>query len=174
MWRTDSLEIHWCWERLKEGGEGDDRRWDGWMASLTHWTWVWVGSGNWWWTRKPGMLQSMGSQSRTRLKWLSSSSCKLRAIVYDSWTIKKAEHWRIDAFKLWCWRKLLTVPWTVRRWNQSILKEINPEYSTDVEAEATCCEEGTYWERHWCWERLKAKGEDIGRGCDGWIASAAQ
>ena len=47
----------------------------------------------------------------------------------ESWTIKKAEHQRTDAFKLWCWRRLLRVPWTAKRWNQSILKEINPEYS---------------------------------------------
>ena len=52
----------WCWERLKAGGEGDDRGWDGWMASLTQWTWVWVDSGSWWWIGKTGMLQSMGSQ----------------------------------------------------------------------------------------------------------------
>ena len=52
----------WCWERLKAGGEGDHRGWDGWMASLTQWTWVWASSGRWWWTGKPGMLQSMGSQ----------------------------------------------------------------------------------------------------------------
>ena len=52
----------WCWERLKAGGKGDDRGWDGWMASPTQWTWVWVSSGSWWWTGKPGMLQSMGSQ----------------------------------------------------------------------------------------------------------------
>ena len=50
----------------------------------------------------------------------------------ESWTINKAEHWRIHAFKLWCWRRLLRVPWTVRRSNQSILKEINPEYSLEV------------------------------------------
>ena len=49
----------------------------------------------------------------------------------ESWTIKKAEHWRIDAFELWCWRRLLRVPWTARRSNQSILKEINPEYSLE-------------------------------------------
>ena len=48
-----------------------------------------------------------------------------------SWTIKKAEHWRIDAFKLWCWRRLLRVPWTARRSNHSILKVINPEYSLE-------------------------------------------
>jgi len=62
MQRADSLKRPWCWERLKAGGERDDRGWDGWMASLTQWTWVWVNSGNWYWTGKPGMLQSMGSQ----------------------------------------------------------------------------------------------------------------
>ena len=52
----------WCWERLKAGGEGDDRRWDGWMASLTGWTWVWVSSRSRWWTGKPDVLQSTGSK----------------------------------------------------------------------------------------------------------------
>ena len=51
----------WCWERLKAGGEGDDRGWDGWMASLSQWTWIWANSGRWWRTEKPGMLQPMGS-----------------------------------------------------------------------------------------------------------------
>ena len=55
------------WERLK-AGEGDDRRWDGWMAPLTRWTWVWASSRSWWWTRRPGMLQSMGLQ-RVRYDW---------------------------------------------------------------------------------------------------------
>ena len=52
----------WCWERLKVGGEGDDRGWDGWMTSPTRWTWVWASSGSWWWTGRPGMLQSLGLQ----------------------------------------------------------------------------------------------------------------
>ena len=52
----------WCWERLKVGGEGDDRGWDGWMASLIQWTWAWVNSESWWWTGRPGVLQSMGLQ----------------------------------------------------------------------------------------------------------------
>ena len=52
----------WCWEGLGAGGEGDDRGWDGWMASLTRWMWVWVNSGSWWWTGRPGVLQFMGSQ----------------------------------------------------------------------------------------------------------------
>ena len=52
----------WCWEGLGAGGEGDDRGWDGWLASLTRWTWVWVNSGSWWWTKRPGVLQFMGLQ----------------------------------------------------------------------------------------------------------------
>ena len=60
-------ERPWCWERLKVG-EADDRGWDGWMASLTWWTWVWAGSGDWWRTGKPGVLQSTGLQ-RVRHDW---------------------------------------------------------------------------------------------------------
>ena len=68
MWRTDSFERPWCWKRLKVGGEADDRGWDGWMASLTQWTWVWASSRSWWWTGKLGMLRSTGSQ-RVRHDW---------------------------------------------------------------------------------------------------------
>ena len=56
------LKRPWCWEKLKAGGEWDDRGWDGWMASPSQWTWVWVNSRSWWWTGRPGMLQSMESQ----------------------------------------------------------------------------------------------------------------
>ena len=66
--RTDSLERPCYWKRLKVGEEGDNRGWDGWMASLTRWTWVWVSSGSWWWTGRPGVLQSMGLQ-RVRHDW---------------------------------------------------------------------------------------------------------
>ena len=67
------LERPWCWERFK-AGEGDDIGWDGWMASPTQWTWVWVNSGSWWWTGRPCVLQSMGSQRvgqdwTTKLNW---------------------------------------------------------------------------------------------------------
>ena len=61
--RTDSLEKTLIWERLKAGGEGDDRGWDDWKASLTQWSWVWASSGSWWWTGRAGVLQSLGSQS---------------------------------------------------------------------------------------------------------------
>ena len=60
----------WCWERFKAGGEGDGRGWDGWMASPTRWTWVWASSRSWWWTGKPGVLLSMGSQ-RVRQDWVT-------------------------------------------------------------------------------------------------------
>ena len=67
----------WCWEGLGAVGEGDDRGWDGWMASPTQWTWVWVNSGSWWWTGRPGVLQLMGSQRvghdwATELNWTAS------------------------------------------------------------------------------------------------------
>ena len=65
-WLTEKKA--WCWERSKAGREGDDRGWDSCMASLTRWTWVWVSSGCWWWTGKPGTLQSTGSQ-RVRHDW---------------------------------------------------------------------------------------------------------
>ena len=80
----------WCWERLKARGEGDNRGWDGWMASLTRWTWVWVNSGSWWWTGRPGMLQSMRSQSRTRL---------------SDWT-EKVKVYFFFSTSIWCWERL--------------------------------------------------------------------
>ena len=72
----------WCWEGLGAGGKGDDRGWDGWMASPTRWMWVWVNSRRWWWTGRPGMLRFMGSQSRT---WLSDWT-ELRTIYHYFWT----------------------------------------------------------------------------------------
>ena len=99
-----------------------------------------------------------------------------------NWTIKKAEHQRIDAFELWCWRRLLRVPWTARRSNQSIQKEISPEYSLEglilklkLQYFGHLCEEQTYLKRPWCWERLKAGGRRKGwqrmRWLDGIIDS---
>ena len=61
----------WCWEGLGAGGKGDDRGWDGWMASLTWWMWVWVNSGCWWWTARPGMLRFMGLQESDVIEWLN-------------------------------------------------------------------------------------------------------
>ena len=79
-----------CWQRLKAGGEVDDRGWDGWMASPTQWTWVWVSSGRWWWTGKPGVLQSMESQ-RVGHDWLT----ELNWLLYLLW-------WLVIS-SLWCY-----------------------------------------------------------------------
>ena len=99
----------------------------------------------------------------------------------ESWTMKKAECQITDAFELWCWRRLLRVLWTARRSNQSILKEISPEYSLEgrmwswsSNTLATWCKELTHWKRPWCWEKLKAGGKEEDRGCDGWMASPTQ
>ena len=73
-----------CWERLKAGGEGDDRGWDGWMASPTRSAWVCVSSGSWWWRGKPGVLQSTGSQSQTRLSdWTELKCTNIFCYGYD-------------------------------------------------------------------------------------------
>ena len=84
----------------------------------------------------------------------------------DNWTIKKAEHWRIDAVELCCWRRLLRVPWIARRSSQSVLKEISPEYSLEglmlklnSNTLATWREELIHLKRSWCWERLKVGGQ---------------
>ena len=81
-WELTHLKRPWSWERLKVGGEGDDRGWDGWMASWTRWTCVWVKSGSWWWTGRPGMLQSMGLQRvgrdwATETNWIFGTSVLL-------------------------------------------------------------------------------------------------
>ena len=109
--------------------------------------------------------------------------CLVKAMVFpvvmygsESWTIKKAEHWRIDAFELWCWR-LLRVPWTARRFNQSILKEISPGCSLEglmlklkLQYVGHLMWRVDSLEKTWCWEGLGARGEG-GEGSDGWMAS---
>ena len=103
-WRTDSFERTWCWERLKVGGEGNNRGWDGWMASPT-WSslsWVWVSFRSWWWTGRPGMLQSKGLQ-RVRHDWVTElnwtergqGSCYYQNDFWKTWllihTLKEVE-----------------------------------------------------------------------------------
>ena len=109
----------------------------------------------------------------------------VRAMVFpvvmygcESLTIKKAEHWRIDAFELWCWRRLLKVPWTARRSNQSILKEISPGCSLEglmlklkLQYFGHLMQRADSLEKTWCWERLRAGREGDNRGWDGWMAS---
>ena len=104
-------------------------------------------------------------------------------VIYEceTWTIKKAECWRIDAFDLWCYRRLLTVPWTSRRWtNRSYRKSVlnipwkNWCWNWSSNTLITWCQELTPWKRSWWWERLKAGAEGNDRGWDDWMASATQ
>ena len=120
--------------------------------------------------------------------WLVHIVRLVKAMVFpvvmygcESWTVKKAECRRIEAFELWCWRRLSRVHLTARSSNQSILKEINPDilwrkwyWSWSSNTLATWCEELTHLKRPWCWERLRAGGEGSGRGWDGWMASLTQ
>ena len=169
IWKDPEYGKDW---RQEEKGMTEDV-----MASPTQWTWFWVNSLNWWWTGKPGMLQSLGSQSWTRLSYwtelnefymayfsegfvvlgsmktseettafchrirflhlhyggikMDSKYMTKKYLWWGNLKIKKAECRRIDAFELWCWRRLLRVPWTARRSNKSILKEISPRYSLE-------------------------------------------
>ena len=104
MRRTDSLEEMLMLGRLKAGGEEDDKGWDGWMASPTRWTWVWVNSGSWWRTGKPGVLWSVQSES-DMIEWLN-------------WTDFHDLFWKLGYIH-------------AQIINQSILKDINPEYSLE-------------------------------------------
>ena len=156
------------------------------------------------WTEEPGRLQSTGSQRvghdwatkmtnlvsvlKSRDVALPTKVCLVKAMVFpvvmygcERWTIKKAECSRIDAFKLWCWRRLLRVPWTARRSNQSILKEISPGvhlkdwcWSWNSNNLATWCKGLTHLKRPWCWERLRAGGEGVDREWDGGMSSPTQ
>ena len=131
------------------------------------------------------VMTNLDSVLKSRDITLSTKVSLVKAMVFpvvmygcESWTIKKAEHWRIDAFELWCWRRLLRVPWTTRRSNHSILKEISPWkdwcWSWNSNTLATWCEELTHLKRLWCWKRLKAGGEGDDRGWDGWMAPPTQ
>ena len=139
---TLAWEIPWTEEPGRLQSMGSLRVGHDWAISLSFFTFMH-------WRRKwqptpvflPGESQEQRAsiygvtQSRTRLTQLSSSSSSMvfPVAMYgcESWIIKKAECWRIDAFELWCWRRLLRVPWTAKRSNQSVLKEINPEYSLE-------------------------------------------
>ena len=109
---------------------------------------------------------------------MQTKVCLFKAMVFpvvtngcESWTTKKAEHQRTDAFELWCWRRLLRVPWTARRSNQPVLKEIRKDWcwSWSSKTLATWFKELSHWKRLWCWERLKAEGDY--RGWGDWMAS---
>ena len=134
------------------------------------------------------VMTNLDSIFKSRDITLSTKVHLIKAIVfpvvmyrYESWTIKKAEDWRIGAFELWCFRRLLRVPWTARRSNQSILKEISPGCSLEGLMLKLKLQYFVHlvWrpdplERPWCWERLRAGREGSDRGWDGWMASPNQ
>ena len=146
-----------------------------------------------WWLKRHLLLgrkviTKLDSVLKSRDITLPTKVHLIKAMVFpivmygcESWTIKKAESQRTDAFELWCWRSLLRVPWTARRSNQPVLKKISPEYSLEglmlrlkLNTLATWCEQLTHWKKPWCWERLKAGGKRDDRRWDGWMASPSQ
>ena len=148
------------------------------------------------WGHEIKRLLLLGRKAMTKLNSILKSRditllkkvCLVKAMVFpvvmygcESWTIKKAEHWRTYAFKPWYRRRLLRVLWTARRSNQSILKETSPEYSLEglmlklkLQSLATWYEELTLWKRPWYWERLKPRGEGDDRRWGGWMASVTR
>ena len=130
-------------------------------------------------------MTSLDSMLKSRDITLQTKVCIVKAMVFpvmmfrcESWTVKKAEHRRIDALELWCWRKLLRVPWTARRsqsWRKSTLNIRWKGWCWNWSSStlASWCEELTHWKRPWCWVRLIAGGEGGDRewhvGCHHWI-----
>ena len=117
-WNSDTLATSckelthwkrpWCWEGLGAGGEGDDRRWDGWMASPTRWTWVWVNSGSWWWTGRPGVLRFIGLQRVghdwvTELNWRPRGKLKMFSFIKHTHytTEEKLCYKKCNFLRLW-------------------------------------------------------------------------
>ena len=132
------------------------------------------------WPNLESILKSRDVTLPTKVHLVKSIVFPLVMYGCESWTLKKAECWRIDAFELWCWRRLLRVPWTSRRSNRSILKRLVLgvhwkdwcwRWNSKL---ATWCEELTHLKRPWCWKRLRAGAEEDERGWDGWMASPTQ
>ena len=131
------------------------------------------------------VMTNLDSIFKSRDITLPTKVCLVKAMVFpvvmygcERWTIKKAECPRIDAFELWCWRRLLRVPWTARRSNQSNQKEISPEYSLEglmlklnLQYFGHLMGRIDSLERPWCWERLKAEGEGDDTGWNVWMGS---
>ena len=123
-------------------------------------------------------MTNLDSLLKSRDVTFTKKVCLVNATVFPevmygckSWTIKKAEHQRIDAFELWCWRRLLRVPWTAIRSNQSILKEISPDYSLEglmlklkLQYFGHLMGSADSFEKTRCWETLRAEGEGNNRG----------
>ena len=131
-------------------------------------------------TNLESILESRDITLSTKVRLVKAMVFPLVMYRCESWTIKKAERRRIDAFELWCWRRLLRVPWTARRSNQSIRRPVLGVHwkdwcwSWNSSTLATWCEELTHLKRPWCWERLKVGGEGDDTVWDGWMVSPTQ
>ena len=132
-------------------------------------------------TNLDSILKSRNTSLPTKVHLVKAMVFPVVMYGCESSTVMKAEHRRIDAFELWCCRRLLRVPWTARRSSQFILKGINPEYSLEglmlklkLQNFGHWCKELTHWKRLWYWKRLKAGGKGDDRGWDGWMASLTQ
>ena len=127
-------------------------------------------------TDQDSMLKSRDITLPTKVRLVKVMVSPVVMYGCESWTIKKTEHWRIDAFELCCWRRLLRIPWTARRSNQSILKQMNPEYSLEglmlkLQYPGHRMQRTDSLEKTLMWEGLKAGGEGDDRVWDGWMAS---
>ena len=133
------------------------------------------------WKKSYDQLRQHIKKLRIKCYFVPTKVHLVKAMVFpvvmngcENWTIKTAELQRTDAFELWCWRRLLRVPWTARRSNQTILKKISPEYSLEgLMLKLKLQYFGHLMGRPWCWERLKVWGEGNNRGWDGWMISPA-
>ena len=115
MWRPTDWKRPWCWERLRAKGEGGGRGWDGGMASPTQWTWVWVNSGSWWQTRRPGVLQSMGSQ-RVGHDWATELNWKSDFTDYFTFVQWMPHKYLLMVFSTWETRAQLAILELKRTW----------------------------------------------------------
>ena len=129
-------------------------------------------------TKLDSILKSRDIALPTKVHVIKAKVFPVVTYGCESWTIKKAECRRFDAFELWCWRRLLRVPWTARRSNQSILKEIRPQCSLEglmlklkLQYFGHLMWRTESFERPWCWERLKMGGEGDDREWNGWMES---
>ena len=129
-------------------------------------------------TNLDSILKSRDITLPTKVRLVKAMVFPVVMYECESWTVKKPEHQRIDAFELWCWIRLLRVPWTARTSYQSILKRsaLGDHWKGwcwiwNSNTLATSCEELTHWRRLWCWEGLGAGGEGDYRGWNGWMVS---
>ena len=143
----------WCWEGLGAGGEGANRWWDGWMASPTRWTWVWVNSRNWWWTGRPGLLQLMGSQRvghdwATELNWTELSSDFPYFLQFKSEFSNKEFMIRATGSSWYCFCWLYRAsPSSTAKNISNLISVLTIWWCSCVESSLVLLEEGVYYDQ---------------------------